>query len=199
LVTAIAFNLFYSHCLFQQFMLAPILHALKTHITHILNQLATNRNGFPTEMDSLIMSRFLDQMLFDQQVFKPRVIVEEPGRTYFLPSLSVFLAAAFNKPVFVSLEAPAGDAFGFRALRSLVTVQAVATTCPAVAKVSSATLAAESPNLSPKKQITLNFLISKPAPKNNSNPKSQESNPLDCTSINQLGGYYKEEQTPSRF
>jgi hypothetical protein len=149
LVTAIAFNLFYSHCLFQQFMLAPILHALKTHITHILNQLATNRNGFPTEMDSLIMSRFLDQMLFDQQVFKPRVIVEEPGRTYFLPPLSVFLAAAFNKPVFVSLEAPAGDAFGFRALRSLVTVQAVATTCPAVAKVSSATLAAESPNLCP--------------------------------------------------
>jgi hypothetical protein len=123
------------------------------------------------------MSRFLDQMLFDQQVFKPRVIVEEPGRTYFLPPLSVFLAAAFKKPVFVSLEAPAaGDAFGFRALRSLVTVQAVATTCPAVAKVSSATLAAESPNL--YKQITLNFLISKPAPKNNSNPKSQESNHL---------------------
>jgi hypothetical protein len=133
-------------------------------MTHILNQLASNRNGFPTEMDSLIMSRFLDQMLFDQQVFKPRVIVEEAGRTYFLPPLSVFLAAAFNKPVFVSLEAPAGDAFGFRALRSLVTVQAVATTCPAVAKVSSATLAAESPNLSPKIQITLNFLISKPAP-----------------------------------
>jgi hypothetical protein len=76
--------------------------------------------------------------------------VEEPGRTYFLPPLSVFLAAAFKKPVFVSLEAPAaGDAFGFRALRSLVTVQAVATTCPAVAKVSSATLAAESPNLCP--------------------------------------------------
>jgi hypothetical protein len=124
------------------------------------------------------MSRFLDQMLFDQQMFKPRVIVEEPGMTYFLPPLSVFLAAAFNKPVFVSLEAPAGDAFGFRALRSLVTVQAVATTCPAVAKVSSATLAAESPNLSPIKQITLNFLISKPAPKNNSNPKSQESNHL---------------------
>jgi hypothetical protein len=85
----------------------------------------------------------------------------------------VFLAAAFNKPVFVSLEAPAGEAFGFRALRSLVTVQAVATTCPAVAKVSSATLAAESPNLSPKKQMTLNFLITMPAPKNNSNPKSQ--------------------------
>lgn len=134
-------------------------------MTHILNQLASNRNGFPTEMDSLIMSKFLDQMLFDQQEFKPQVIVEEPGRTYFLPPLSVFLAAAFNKPVFVSLEAPpAGDAFGFRALRSLVTVQAVATTCPAVAKVSSATLAAESPNLSPKIQITLNFLISKPAP-----------------------------------
>jgi hypothetical protein len=32
-------------------------------------------------MDSLIMSRFLDQMFFDQQVFKPQVIVEKPGRT----------------------------------------------------------------------------------------------------------------------
>jgi hypothetical protein len=50
-------------------------------MTHILNQLATNRNGFPIEMGSLIMSRFLDQMLFDQQVFKPRAIAEEPGRT----------------------------------------------------------------------------------------------------------------------
>jgi hypothetical protein len=45
-------------------------------MTHILNQLATNKNGFPREMGSLIMSRFLDQMLFDQQVFKPQVISE---------------------------------------------------------------------------------------------------------------------------
>jgi len=50
-------------------------------------------------------------------------------------------------PVLVTVAAPPAPSLGLKAFRSLMTVHAVETTCPVVAKVSSATLAAGSPNL----------------------------------------------------